>query len=306
MLSRREFAGLALAGLPLVKGLAAIDSTFGGIQFGAISTSFRGMSVDGLIQAMTEVGLGQMELFSPTIEPSSGAPVGGPGGREAAIARAANPEVRAGLRKWRLSVSMDEIRPIRKKFDDAGILLRYFCINMNDTFTEEEIDAAFRMAQTLGVEAISSAATLTSAQRIVPIAEKHKLMVSMHNFANATNPNEICTPESFAKVLAMSRYFAANFDIGHYTAAGFDAVEFIKENHARITHIHIKDRKNAKNGGQYAPFGEGDAPIKEVLTLMKREKYPFPAFLEVEYNPVVSDSIADVKKSLQYCKSALS
>ena len=44
MLSRREFAGLALAGLPLVKGLAAIDSTFGGIQFGAISTSFRGMS----------------------------------------------------------------------------------------------------------------------------------------------------------------------------------------------------------------------------------------------------------------------
>jgi len=46
-------------------------------------------------------------------------------------------------------------------------------------------------------------------------------------------------------------------------------VAFIQENHAIISHVQIKDR--TRNGGANERFGEGDTPIKDVLTLI-REK----------------------------------
>jgi hypothetical protein len=54
------------------------------------------------------------------------------------------------------------------------------------------------------------------------------------------------------------------------------------------------------------PFGQGDTPIKEILTLMKREKYKFQATLEFEY-PVPPDStlLDELKKCVAYVKDIL-
>ena len=46
--------------------------------------------------------------------------------------------------------------------------------------------------------------------------------------------------------------------------------------------------------------------MKEVLQLLKTEKYPFPANLELEYPiPEGSDIVAEAKKCLAYVKSCL-
>jgi hypothetical protein len=53
-------------------------------------------------------------------------------------------------------------------------------------------------------------------------------------------------------------------------------------------------------------LGKGKTPIKEVLQLMKKEKWTFPADIELEYQiPAGSNSIAEVAKCLQYCRDAL-
>ena len=50
--------------------------------------------------------------------------------------------------------------------------------------------------------------------------------------------------------MAISKYFYANLDVGHYTAAGGDAVAFIKTYHDRITNLHFKDmEKNQPTNG---------------------------------------------------------
>ena len=45
----------------------------------------------------------------------------------------------------------------------------------------------------------------------------------MHGHSNISDPNEFATPESFAAAMKMSKYFKVNLDIGHFTAANYDA-----------------------------------------------------------------------------------
>lgn len=204
-------------------------------------------------------------------------------------------------RKWRLTVPMDHFKGVRAKFDAAGIKLQAYNLSFNDGFTDEEIDRGFLMAQALGVKIITASSTLSAAKRVAPFADKHKITVAMHGHSNLTDPNEFAKPESFAAALAMSKYFAVNLDIGHFFAAGFDPIAYIEQNHARITNLHLKDRK--KDNGPNTPWGQGDTPIKQVLQLLKKKKFNIPANIEYEYRG--EDAAAEVKKCFQFCKDAL-
>ena len=73
-----------------------------------------------------------------------------------------------------------------------------------------------------------------------------------------------------------------------------------------IKSIHVKDRKNPKNGKENVVWGTGDTPIKEVLRLMRNNKYKFAATVEYEYKtPSDSTILKEVKKCVDYCKNAL-
>ena len=63
-----------------------------------------------------------------------------------------------------------------------------------------------------------------------------------------------------------------------------------------------EDRK--KNQGPNTPWGEGDAPIKQVLQLLKEKKYPIRAYIEYEYQGV-GTSPEEVKKCFEFVKAAL-
>ena len=104
-----------------------------------------------------------------------------------------------------------------------------------------------------------------------------------------------------------STQLGINLDLGHYTAGTNESpIPFLKKNHARITSMHMKDRKYEKNGGDNLPWGQGDTPIREALQLMKKEKYKFPATIELEYKiPEGSTVMAEMAKCVQYCKDSL-
>jgi sugar phosphate isomerase/epimerase len=308
--SRRDFARITAAALPLSRLMAAkdINSKIAGVRLGVQSYSFRDLGLNDAIEAMVADQLGECELFSPHIEaggvqalisiwePPSGVKRT-PEETQAAL-KAYNDKIRA----WRLSVPLQFFADVKKKFDDAGVRLYAYNFSFQDTFADAEIDRGFLMAKALGVGIITASTTLTAAQRVVPFAEKHKMIVAMHGHSNTKDPNEFCTPESFAKALEMSRYYRINLDIGHFTAAGFDAVDFIQKNHSKIVLLHLKDRK--KNDGPNVPWGEGDTPIKEVLALLKTKRYPIPAFIEYEYQGK-GTSEQEVAKCFEYAKAAL-
>ncbi|MDE3167405.1 MAG: sugar phosphate isomerase/epimerase [Acidobacteriota bacterium] len=328
--TRRDWGKIALASLPLSRAFGAkrIDSKFGGVQIGAITYSFNRIASpdpEAIIKAYVDIGLGEAELMSNHCEGLAGAPAmpmfgrgpgapppaggrRGPGGGRAPLTPEQQAERQAAMEKlaqWRASASATTWKGVRKKFDDAGIDLALLCYNMQDSMKDEDIEYGFSMAKGLGVKGITTSTTLTMAKRIAPVADKHKLLVGYHGHDATNDPNQTATLESYDTLMAYGKYNGINLDIGHFTAAGYDAVAFIKQHHARITNLHVKDRKK-NHGPNVAVWGTGDTPIKPVLQLLKTEKYPIPANLELEYPiPEGSDIVAEAKKCLAYVKSCL-
>ena len=318
-----------------------IDSKFGGVQIGAITYSFNRIASpdpEAIIKAYVEIGLGEAELMSNHCEALAGAPAtpmfgrgGGGAGRAPGAAAAGGapgqpPAPRGGgggrapltpeqqaerqaamekLAQWRASTSANTWKAVTKKFNDAGIDVALLCYNMQDAMKDEDIEYGFTMAKGLGVKGITTSTTLTMAKRIAPVADKHKLLVGYHGHDATNDPNQTATLESYATLMEYGKYNGINLDIGHFTAAGYDAVAFIKQHHERITNLHVKDRKK-DHGPNVAVWGTGDTPIKDVMQLLKKEKYRFPANLELEYPiPADSDIVAEAKKCLAYVKSCL-
>jgi sugar phosphate isomerase/epimerase len=299
-LTRRQFSQLVLAAVPAAVaartpfrdlGLAAVDSRINGVRIGAITYSFRAISdADAIVAAMARIGLGEAELMSNHAEALAGAPPGGRGASEA-------------LTAWRQASSPDTWKRVREKFEAAGIQLRLLTYNMNvKNTTDDAIEYGFTMAKGLGVEAITTSTQVSMAKRVAPFADTHRMPVAYHGHANVNDADEVATPASFATCLSYSKYHTINLDIGHFTAAGFDAVSFLREQHARITNLHLKDRKSPANGAANVPWGEGNTPIKEVLQLLRKEKWDIPANIEFEYP---GDPLVEVPKCLQFCRSAL-
>lgn len=290
MYTRRDFGKLALAAAPVAIALGQsagnqkkITSTIRGVQLGAQTYCFRDRGLDACIQAMVECGLGDCEVYAPHVEPAKLS--------------------REDLRKWRLTVPLDEMRAARKKFDDAGINVSAYNLSFNDSFTEDEIDRGFQLSKAFGVDTITASSTLRTAPRLVKYAEKYQMKVAFHGHADVKDDNQFAKPESFDKAMAMSKQFLVNLDIGHFVAAGFDPVEYIQAHHDKIVILHLKDRKKGDPVANL-PWGEGDTPIRQVLQLLRDKKWPIKAFIEYEYRGK-DDAVTEVKRCFQYCKDAL-
>src|SRR4051794_21518855 len=236
----------------------------------------------------------------------AGAPVTGrEGGRRGGGRAALSPEQEAAqkaaaeeTRKWRAGVSMDKVKEFRKKFNGAGILIEIVKWDGIFGFSDDELDYAFEVSKALGARALSSEISIVQTKRLGQFADKHKMPVGYHG-------HTAVTPAIWEATFAEAKYNAANVDLGHFVAGNNTSpVPFIKQYHDRITHVHVKDRK--LNNGPNVPFGQGDTPIKEVLQLMRDNKWKFQATIEFEYPvPEGSDRMTELAKAVAYCKSCL-
>src|SRR5215471_5296899 len=127
--TRRDLGKLALASMPIAaaRGAASIDSTFYGVQIGAITYSFNSIAntdPEAIIKAYVEIGLGEAELMSNHCEALAGAPTvarGGGRGNLTPEQQAARQAQQEELRKWRASTGAATWKGVRAKFNDAGI-----------------------------------------------------------------------------------------------------------------------------------------------------------------------------------------
>lgn len=303
MMTRREF-GLAAAAASSLN--AKPNSNFGGVQIGAITYCFRTLpsSAEDILKYCLELGLSSVELMSEPAELFAGAPPAPPrGGRNAtAEQKAAMAQAAEARKKWRLSASMDKYKALRKLYADAGVKIDTFKLGLSQAMSDDEFDYVFNVTKALGATNTTMELPANEAltKRIGEFAGKHKIFVGYHNHMQV---NE----HSWDTALAQSKYNTLNLDVGHFSEA-IDAppIEFMKKHAARISSIHLKDKKLKRNGGGNVPWGQGETQLRQLLQVMKKEKYKFAANIELEYAiPEGSSVMAEMAKCLQFCKEAL-
>lgn len=307
---RRDFISKALlgtAGAFILPKISLADNVFntadkpnsvvGGVLIGVTTYSYGRMknkTAEDMLQYCLQDNLSGVELRGDAAELSAGAPKKAAG--------QSNADFNKAMADWRASVPMDKFKAIGKMYKDTGVTIyAYKPVVFGVDNTDEEINYAFNAAKALGANHCNcempehnDAQTL----RIGQIAAKHKIRVGYHAHTQAT-------PELWDTAMSQSDYNCINLDIGHFIAGNNpDAVGFILKNHARITSMHIKDRK--VNNGPNTEWGQGDTPIKDVLLLMKKNKYKFAATIELEYKvPAESDDVKEVQKCRDFAAAIL-
>jgi len=320
-LNRRElFAGMATAAVcsrmrqasAVSQAVSKPNSNYNGVQIGAITYSFRSMpgTAADLLDYSIRCGISSLELMGEPAEQFAGAPTfersprrrgERPTQEQLKVLRAQRQEHAKALRKWRMTASMDKFKALRKMYNDAGVniyIIKFGSLDQNTP--EEEIEYFFRVAKTLGAQGITTELSEEKARVLGPYADRHEIMIGFHNHTQVN-------AQSWEKPFSYGKFLGMNFDVGHYVAGTNESPipiieKYGKEN--RILSLHLKDRK--VNNGPNVPFGQGDTPLALILQLMKREKYPFEAHIELEYPiPEGSDAVAEVKKCVAFCKNAL-
>jgi sugar phosphate isomerase/epimerase len=305
--TRRELGKLALAAVPGAAFLQKPTSRIAGVQIGLnVPYSFGSNTLSGeeTLQRCVQLGVSGVELRSQPVEAFLGVPAdlvkaaSGRGRNPTPDQAAARKAALDGLRKWRLAAPVGKVKEFRKKYEDAGVQIEIVKFDAIYAREDAELDYCFEIAKALGARAISCEISVPDTKRLGQFADKHRLMVGYHGHAS-TGPADWETAFGYAK------YNGANVDIGHFVAGhNTSPVPFLKQHHARITHIHVKDRK--MNNGANTPFGQGDTPIEEVLQLIRDNKWPIQATIEFEYPvPEGSDRMAEIAKCVQFCKDAL-
>jgi len=271
------------------------NSVFNGVRIGCITYSYRGgiNSAEETLQALLQDGLSEVELMGGPIQSYAGLSRGG--GRRRRGEPAEQPAKPADAQR---EAQLAKCRQLRKMYNDAGVNIHIHKIGFGQS--DEEIDFNFQVAKALGCIGITTERSEALAQKLAPFADKHKIWVAFHNHTNNYPVMDQTDP-----ILAHGQYIGFNFDVGHYFAGtkGLSPIPVLEKYHDRIVSLHLKDR--TADGGNL-PWGQGKTPIKEILQLMRQEKWTFPADIELEYKiPEGSNAVAEVAKCVHYCKAAL-
>jgi len=271
----------ALGGVSAAMGQGKPNSVFNGVRIGCISYSYRGGSIntaEETLKALIKDGLSEVELMGGPIQSFAGMKGSG-GGKDAAA-------------------QLAKCAELRKIYNDAGVNIHLQKIDFGKS--DEEIDFNFQIAKALGCVGITTERSEAMAKKLAPFADKHKIWVVFHNHMSNYPVMDKKDP-----ILEYGQYIGFNFDVGHYFAGskGLSPIPVIEKYHDRIVSLHLKDR--TADGGNL-PFGQGKTPLKEILQLMRKEKWTFPGDIELEYEiPQGSDCVAEVAKCVRYCKEAL-
>jgi len=292
-LARRDFMGgaAALAACAIVpgRGLGAEapaekpNSVFNGVRIGVITYSYRGSwanTAEQTLKALIQNGLSEVELMGGPIE----------GFMRSGLKQGLAPDA---AREAQLAKCVE----LRKMYNDAGVNIHIHKMGFGQS--DEQIEFSFLVAKALGCIGITTERSEPLAKRLAPFADKHKVWVAFHNHAGNLPVMDKNDP-----ILEHGEFIGYNFDVGHYVAgAKKSPIPVIEKYHKRMVSLHLKDRTAA---GGNLPWGKGETPLKEILQLMRKEKWTFPADIELEYAvPKDSNPVAEVGKCVQFCREAL-
>jgi len=298
-----------------------------GVTIGVQTYSFRTQEDESplaILEYIKATGIKHVELMGNHAEPFAGAPASpmdDPSKRAimikqwrqqdlteeeaelAVLLREEMAQFNADMAKWRSEVDYSKFEELRDLYAANGISIYAFKPSVfGKNNTDDDIRYGMRAAKALGADhvTVEHPEDDEHTARLGKIAEEEGILMAYHGHMQQT-------PTLWDTALAQSKSNSMNLDFGHYIAAeNENPLQIIKDKHASIASMHLKDRQKKSNGGGNLMWGTGDTPIAEVVTLIRDNGYTFPITVELEYDiPEGSDAVQEVKRSFEYIKNIL-
>jgi len=323
----KQLYAIATALLVVLASCTSAPSDDLGVTIGVQTYSFRTQEDESplaILEYIKETGIKHVELMGNHAEPFAGAPASpmdDPAKRAimikqwrqqelteeeselAVLLRAEMAQFNANMAKWRSEVDYSKFEELRDLYAVNGISIYAFKPSVfGKDNTDDDIRYGMRAAKALGADhvTVEHPEDDEHTARLGKIAEEEGILMAYHGHMQQT-------PTLWDTALAQSSGNSMNLDFGHYIAAeNENPLQIIKDKHASIASMHLKDRQKKSNGGGNLMWGTGDTPIAEVVTLIRDNGYTFPITVELEYEiPEGSDAVQEVKRSFEYIKNIL-
>jgi sugar phosphate isomerase/epimerase len=202
----------------------------------------------------------------------------------------------AQVRTWRVAADLTPLADLRRTWDDAGVRIATIHWPNLTALSDEEVEYAFRAATAVGAGAIATELSLGAPQRLAPVAERHGVTIAFHAHDDAD-------PMDLEAALGYSPFIGADVDLGQWLVAGAGSpLAFLTTHADRIAMVRLTDRQTSD--GALTWFGEGEAPIREVLQAMRTHAWSFPAIVEIGYDLASdADQMTEVARALALCRT---
>ncbi len=323
----KQLYAMATALLMVLASCTNAPSDDLGVTIGVQTYSFRTQEDESplaILEYIKETGIKHVELMGNHAEPFAGAPASpmdDPAKRAimikqwrqqelteeeaelAVLLREEMAQFNADMAQWRSEVDYSKFEELRDLYAANGISIYAFKPSVfGKNNTDDDIRYGMRAAKALGANhvTVEHPEDDEHTARLGKIAEEEGILMAYHGHMQQT-------PTLWDTALAQSSGNSMNLDFGHYIAAeNENPLQIIKDKHASIASMHLKDRQKKSNGGGNLMWGTGDTPIAEVVTLIRDNGYTFPITVELEYKiPEGSDAVQEVKRSYEYIKNIL-
>ena len=269
-----KFGAAALAGAALLKSApalaadAAASADYAGLPMGAQSYTFRSMSFAKATEAMQQLGLTHIEIYSGHVTGMS------------------PKQVQEQLAKTGIT------------FVSYGVI----------PFNQDEAHARkmFELAKTYGLKNLSCDPGPESFDILDKLTEEYDVTVAIHPHGPGHRWAKVETIQNAIK--DHSKRIGLCADTGHLIRAGEDPVKACETFKDRLHAMHLKDFKKLDNGKwEDVPAAQGSLDVDALVKFMLDNNYKGGLFIEYEGGePVkrVQESLDRVKQAVKKAKPA--
>ena len=219
--------------------------------------------------------------------------------------QAAQQEQADKLKAWRTSVSMEPFKKLRKMYNDAGVTI-YAWKQLSTNMSDEEFEYIFNVAEALGCTHTTLELPTDAAQlkRIGEFAMKKKIYAGV---PHARAGQHDCVRSGVRDVEGQHGERRLRPLGGGRQCRRHARCSSCEKHHDRIVELSPEGSDDAREHCSLnLPWGTGETPIKEILQMVKKNKWTMPGSIELEYDiPEGSDAVKEVRKCVEYCRNAL-
>jgi sugar phosphate isomerase/epimerase len=179
------------------------------------------------------------------------------------------------------SKHMDPFAPVEETLRKKAVLEKHglvcYTFGVNSTSLDKEKNRKlFEFAKAMGIKMIVvEPKDMAEWDNLEALVKEYDIKLCIHNHGLTSTYGN---PETVKKVLkARDPRIGVCLDVGHLTAAGFDAATTFRGYEGRVFDIHLKDKKKAVVDGKPHEFdvvnGTGDANYKDLFTELSKSHW---------------------------------